>query len=156
MVINNFKDEHAFLSNFYPMRLDINGVTYDSVEHFYQSKKTIDSKDKLLIIEARTASIAKKLGRHIVLRGDWDEIKDSVMMEALKVKFDKPFYGLGRKLCLTYPFELIEGNNWHDNYWGMCYCKKCQGKGQNKLGKMLMEVRKTLVFAGHMMEVRTT
>jgi predicted NAD-dependent protein-ADP-ribosyltransferase YbiA (DUF1768 family) len=35
--------------------------------------------------------------------------------------------------------ELIEGNWWGDVIWGVC-----NGKGENHLGKILMEVRKEL------------
>ena len=34
---------------------------------------------------------------------------------------------------------LEEGNTWHDTYWGVC-----NGKGKNKLGKILMQVREEL------------
>ena len=40
--------------------------------------------------------------------------------------------------------ELIEGNTWHDNYWGVCSCSKCNGRGKNRLGKLLMKVREEL------------
>ena len=29
--------------------------------------------------------------------------------------------------------DIIEGNYWHDVYWGQCTCEKCVGKGKNKL-----------------------
>ena len=36
---------------------------------------------------------------------------------------------------------LIEGNFWHDNFFGSCTCPKCGNKGQNNLGKLLMQIR---------------
>lgn len=52
---------------------------------------------------------------------------------------------------LTYrSAELIEGNTWNDNYWGMCGCTRCRSegtKGLNKLGKILMAERARLQAA---------
>ena len=45
------------------------------------------------------------------------------------------------KLLATGEEELIEGNYWHDTCWGVCNCAKCGDKGENRLGKLLMEVR---------------
>jgi ribA/ribD-fused uncharacterized protein len=79
--------------------------------------------------------------RELLIREDWDQVKDGIMLDLLKIKFSNP--ELQRKLKETGNAELIEGNYWHDNYWGQCYCPKCHNKrGQNKLGKMLMEIRK--------------
>ena len=45
----------------------------------------------------------------------------------------------------TAPAPLLEGNYWHDNYWGDCKCKTCEKtEGQNKLGRILMIVRKEI------------
>jgi predicted NAD-dependent protein-ADP-ribosyltransferase YbiA (DUF1768 family) len=44
---------------------------------------------------------------------------------------------------------MIEGNWWHDNFWGDCYCNNKSGKhpeclkpGLNKLGLLLMNLRR--------------
>jgi predicted NAD-dependent protein-ADP-ribosyltransferase YbiA (DUF1768 family) len=47
-------------------------------------------------------------------------------------------------LLSTGDMELTEGNWWHDNFYGSCSCVKCGGKGQNNLGKILMDVRLNL------------
>ena len=60
----------------------------------------------------------------------------------IKFSFDKD---LKQKLLSTCNSFLVEGNTWHDNYWGNCTCDKCKYKeGQNKLGKILMKFRKEL------------
>jgi predicted NAD-dependent protein-ADP-ribosyltransferase YbiA (DUF1768 family) len=59
------------------------------------------------------------------------------MKQLLKLKFNNP--DLQQKLIATYPEELIEGNYWHDTYWGVC-----EGVGENHLGKLLMEIRNEL------------
>jgi hypothetical protein len=40
---------------------------------------------------------------------------------------------------------LIEGNWWHDNFYGSCTCNKCVNKGENNLGKILMKIREELL-----------
>jgi hypothetical protein len=65
------------------------------------------------------------------------------MEHALRKKFCIP--ELREWLVATYPIPLVEGNYWHDNYWGDCSCNKCQATpGINKLGKMLMDLRERL------------
>jgi len=49
---------------------------------------------------------------------------------------------LKKRLKNTEGYELIEGNFWHDCYWGNCSCEKCKNiEGQNVLGRLLMKVR---------------
>ena len=80
---------------------------------------------------------AKKAGREIICRSDWKEIKDSVMELALRIKFQNKV--LCEKLLNTGNSELVEGNWWGDTYWGVC-----EGKGENRLGKILMKIRDEL------------
>jgi len=66
------------------------------------------------------------------------------MYELLCLKFgDKE---LLEKLIDTYPHELVEGNYWHDTFWGQCNCTKHQGDGENVLGSLLMFVRNTMII----------
>jgi len=45
-------------------------------------------------------------------------------------------------LLATGDTKLLEGNRWHDNFWGNCDCPNCRDKpGLNYLGKILMRVR---------------
>jgi len=84
-----------------------------------------------------TPGQAKKLGKSIELRPDWEEIKIEVMRELLRQKFDiTKHYDLWLELHMTKPDELVEGNWWGDTFWGVC-----KGKGENHLGKLLMEIR---------------
>lgn len=145
MVIDKFDDEYAFLSNFYPSKILYNGHKLwfaPTIEHAFQASKTIDAEEEYDIIMAYTPGQAKKLGRHCHIRQDWEEIKDDVMYKLLKKKFSIP--ELRNKLLATGDVMLIEGNWWHDNYWGSCACKKCNNNGKNKLGELLMQIRKEL------------
>lgn len=83
------------------------------------------------------ASNAKRFGRRVQLRPDWEQVKDNIMYEIIKSKFS--IKHLREMLLATGEAILIEGNTWNDTYWGMC-----RGKGKNMLGKILMRVREEL------------
>jgi len=153
MKIDSFKNEYEFLSNFYPVRIVREGLTYASIEHAYTASKTYNADFKAMIakIPAHQAGRAKRMGSangmkkfRCTLKPNWDLLlKDKTMFELLLLKFAYP--QLQDKLSSTNGHVLEEGNYWHDNYWGNCYCKKCANvKGENKLGQMIMEIRRTL------------
>jgi ribA/ribD-fused uncharacterized protein len=85
------------------------------------------------------AGQSKKLGKRVELRPDWEDVKIDIMRQVLKSKFTQN-PELKAQLIATGDAELIEGNNWNDRFWGVC-----RGKGQNHLGKLLMEVRAELM-----------
>lgn len=136
--ISSFKDEYDFLSNFYLHDVEFDGVIYKSIEHAYCAAKTLDPDERWLIQSATTSGKAKKLGRNITLRDDWDKIKFNIMLDLLRKKF-KPGTELAEKLLDTQNAYLEEGNWWGDVIWGVC-----KGKGLNMLGKLLMQVRDEL------------
>lgn len=140
MIINRFIKPYEFLSNFHPCNIHFEGKTYSSLEHAYQAAKTLDENKRIEIQNAESAAKAKKLGRQLVIRDDWENEKYQVMYSLLKEKFHTD-EELNKLLMDTYPHELVEGNYWHDNYWGSCFCNKCHDKGQNNLGLLLMRVR---------------
>lgn len=142
-VITVFDGDFAFLSNFYPSPITISGETYPTVEHAFQALKTYDVEARRLIAAAPTPGKAKAMGRAVVLRKDWEEIKEDVMAICLKAKFDIP--ELREKLLATEDAYLVEGTLWHDNEWGSCHCEKCINKiGKNKLGNLLMQRREEI------------
>ena len=144
-MIDRFDGEYAFLSNFYPSKItDVNDITYPTVEHYFQAMKTLRIEEREKIAAAPTPGQAKHMGRKVALRSDWEQIKIRVMGIALRQKFSH-YPELKAKLLATGEEELIEGNFWHDNTWGNCYCERCQNiKGKNELGKLLMTIRKEL------------
>jgi len=140
-----FKDEFGFLSNFYISPFNWNGFRWNTVEHAFQASKTKSTYDQERIRTAGTPAIAKRLGREVELRKDWEQIKVSVMTELVWLKFEQNSI-LINMLLDTGSAELIEGNYWHDNYWGDCYCRKCMKyEGKNMLGFILMEIRQALI-----------
>lgn len=137
MKIDAFKDEYSFLSNFHPSPISIEGKSYPTVEHAFQAGKTRDFAEKEKIRCAATPAVAKRLGRKVKLRPDWENVKILVMLECLIEKFKDP--ELAKSLLNTGEAELIEGNTWNDTFWGVC-----RGNGKNNLGKLLMDVRTRL------------
>ena len=87
---------------------------------------------------------AKRKGGKLSLREDWDKIKLEVMEELLRIKFSDPY--LRYLLMVTDGRELVEGNHWHNNFWGRCSCEKCDNKGLNHLGKLLMKLRTDIIL----------
>ena len=136
-MINSFEGKYAFLSNFYEHPITEGGITFPSNEHYFQAMKVLDPIDRVIISKAGTPGRAKRLGRSVQLRSDWEEIKLSVMENALRLKFADP--ELAAMLKATGDEELVEGNWWNDTYWGVC-----NGVGQNHLGKLLMKIRAEL------------
>ena len=141
-MINSFDKEYDFLSNFYHSPIEKDGIKYPTVEHLFQASKTLDIEDHLLIAAAATPGQSKRMGRSIQLRPDWEQIKDEVMYDAVYRKFTQN-PNLKTKLLATGDAQLIEGNTWHDHYWGVC-----NGVGENRLGQTLMEVRERLKKEG--------
>ena len=139
-VIDCFDKEWAFLSNFYESEIEFEGITYPTNEHFFQAMKTLDIDERRSIANCLTPGQAKRMGRRVALRSDWEEVKEEVMFLGLCLKFADS--QLADWLLDTGDAKLIEGTLWHDNEWGDCKCAKCAHiQGKNKLGKLLMRVR---------------
>ncbi len=131
--VEGFNGRHRFLSNFEPVDVVLDGVTYHSVEAAYQAAKTLDGKQRAKFATA-SASDAKRMGRRLKLRADWEEVKLGVMEDLLRQKFSRD--PLRAQLLATGDAELVEVNYWGDVFWGVC-----QGVGENWLGRLLMKVR---------------
>lgn len=141
-MINTFDGSFSFLSNFYESPIYCPAANYmaPTVEHYFQAMKANNKPDMLVVLRAPTPGKAKRLGRQIKLREDWEAIKIDVMRQALKLKFANPV--LKQKLKETGSNHLEEGNTWHDNFWGNCHCDRCKDiKGANHLGRLLMQLR---------------
>lgn len=145
--IISFSKDYRFLSNFFACTVTKDGISYPSVEHYYQAMKSSDVNIHKRVAKMRTASEAKKFGRTIMYddlewRDDWDQIKLKVMTEGLVQKF-KPNTTLAENLKSTAGYLIIEGNSWKDNYWGVDFES---GIGENKLGILLMRIREKLLL----------
>lgn len=135
--IKEFRGYYNFLSNFWPCKIKRQKIIYPSVEHAFQAAKTLSIQKRKIIAQLSTPEAARRAGRKLVLRNNWEDHKESIMYCILIKKFKEP--SLKRKLLATGNASLIEGNNWGDTYWGVC-CSK----GKNRLDKLLMRIRKSL------------
>lgn len=132
--------DYGFLSNFYKAeQIDSDGVVYPTNEHFYQSRKTLNEKERAYVLEDPDPGVAKKRGRAVNCRHDWEEIKRPIMLEGLRQKFPEGSE-LAHRLLNTGSVYLFEYTTWNDQYWGV----NTSLKGENHLGKLLMVRRKEL------------
>lgn len=131
--ITSFHGENRWLSNFWPVKVSFDGITYNSVEHAYQAAKT-DNPTLRAIYMNCTAAAAKRTGRTFLIREDWEQMKLGVMENLLRQKFTHS--PLREKLLATGNCKIVEGNTWGDVFWGVC-----KGKGENNLGKLIMKIR---------------
>lgn len=142
MVINSFRGDYFFLSNFYDCEIEYEGLVYHNSEALFQSFKTTDWEDKKRLSEMDPRS-AKSFGRKVKLVSDWEQIKVRCMYHTLVEKFTQNT-DLAEKLIATGDAVLIEGNNWRDTFWGVY-----EGKGSNHLGLILMFIRQELNEGKH-------
>lgn len=139
--IIEFRGAYRFLSNFYLTPVAYDGHVWATAEHAYQAAKTNDLLIKLMILGEPNPGTVKKIGKQIGkkdFREDWDAVRVPIMLGIVRAKFTQNVT-LRQWLVATGDAELIEGNKWGDVFWGVC-----NGKGENNLGKILMQVRNEL------------
>jgi ribA/ribD-fused uncharacterized protein len=133
--IKFFDGPYRWLSNFWVSPLRFGPLVFPTAEHAYQAAKSLDPDVWKLISEFTSPGHAKRMGRQIKVRDDWEDIKLQVMTEITAEKYDQ-HPDLYEKLLATKGMELIEGNTWGDTFWGVC-----NGQGENHLGRILMAYR---------------
>ena len=134
-MITEFRGKYFFLSNFYSCPITYQGHHYKNAEAaFHAQKDPARAKE----FESLDPSQAKRLGRRVKLRKDWESVKFEIMYKIVTEKFRQNLE-LTKKLLDTSDEILVEGNTWNDTCWGIC-----NGKGKNYLGQILMRVRKEL------------
>lgn len=131
--ITSFSGDYAWLSNFEPCDIILDGVPYLSVENAYQAAKTLDPKERIQF-QGCSPGAAKRKGRSVTLRPGWDDIKLQIMKSLLYQKYRQPYF---RQLLIeTGDRTIIEGNTWGDTFYGVC-----NGVGENRLGQAIMAIR---------------
>lgn len=146
--ILGFDGEYRWLSNFWKAEqvLDIwtgdgeqgDRIVFNSNEQWYMVNKTTVPEEAQAILAAATPGDCKRIGKTVTLRSDWEQVKDQVMLDGLRMKFGQ-HADLRAKLIATGTRYLEETNTWKDTYWGVC-----NGVGRNMLGILLMQVRAEL------------
>ena len=145
MEINEIKfysvnEAYGAFSNFALYPIKINGKVWPTTEHYFQAQKFKGTPYENKIRKAPSPMKAAIMGRSrkFKLRKDWEKVKDSIMYEAVKRKFLQ-YQELKELLLSTENAQIIE-HTVNDNYWG----DGGNGKGKNKLGKILMKIREEL------------
>ena len=141
--IDNFRG--SFLSNFHPVEITWQGITYPSVEHFYQAQKVTGlSNSDAAVVRARQAIAALKTpGEAKVAGRKYPQMSERKRIEVMRYALEQKFAedtDLAQQLMATGEAQLLEKNTWGDVYWGV----NSAGEGENRLGKMLMDIRRDL------------
>lgn len=145
-MVTRFRGEFSFLSNFHPSPIRLGGVVYPTAEHAFQAAKTLDRAERARIAAVASPGEAKRLGRKVTLRPNWDGLRIEVMRAILDQKF-RVHKELGAKLIATGDAPLLEGNTWGDRFWGVTWdAAKKRWVGKNHLGALLMGVRTRLIL----------
>ena len=136
--ITHFRGEYAFLSNFQDCEVYLDGMKFPSVENAYQAAKAPDIENRRKF-QTMSAIEAKNYSKYITnIPIDWNEKRLALMENLVFQKFNNN-ERLKELLLNTGNRQIIEGNYWHDTFWGIC-----NGVGENNLGKIIMKVRDEL------------
>ena len=138
--IDSFRGDYDFLSNFYEAVINYQGIQYLNNESAFQAQKCLDESEKIEF-SCLSAAKAKRKGRQIALRPDWEQVKVPIMEEIVRAKFSQNPQ-LAAKLIATADRKIVEGNTWNDTFWGV---DVATGKGENHLGEILMKIREELI-----------
>lgn len=128
-----FRGKYWFLSNFYPVDVVLDGLTYHTSEAAFQAQKCVNPAVRRQFAELKSAKEAKRLGQQVVLREDWDDIKVAEMRRIIDAKFSNSELAM---MLAAIGGEIVEDNHWNDTFWG-----RCDGIGENWLGRILMDKR---------------
>ena len=134
------KDFYGCFSNFSPHRIELDGQSWPTTEHYFQAQKFVGTEHEDATRYAATPKNAAMMGRDRKrpLRADWEQVKDDVMRKAVRAKFSQ-HEEIRAVLLGTGNAEIIE-NAPGDYYWG----RGTRGTGKNMLGIILVEVREEL------------
>jgi len=136
----NEKPYGAF-SNLYPRPIEFEGRIFPTSEHAYQAGKAQKPAVREWILSAPTPALAAMAAHGLYVWDvvpDWAKIKFDRMRAVLRAKFDQ-HADLKELLMSTGSARLVEAgtvNNAVNRLWG-----EVDGKGENMLGVMLMELR---------------
>ncbi|CBX87935.1 hypothetical protein [Roseovarius Plymouth podovirus 1] len=137
--IMGFQGEYRWLSNFWTAPIVVTGFEYQNTEAAYQAAKTINVAHRMQF-KNMTGGEAKRAGRSVIMRHDWDFVKLEIMELVLRAKF-MAHADLALKLIETGDRDIVELNTWGDTHWGQVKDKEGNLVGENVLGKLLMNIR---------------
>lgn len=114
----SLREQYGCFSNFSRHSVELKGKIWPTSEHYYQAQKFADTEHEEMVRNAVSPREAANMGRdkNRPLRTDWEEIKDSVMKDAVKAKFTQN-KNLKEILISTKEAILVE-HTVNDSYWG--------------------------------------
>ena len=130
-------DEYGFMSNFAPFPFSDGSKIWPTSEHYFQAQKFLvpEIQEKIRQIVSPMDAALEGRNRQNPLRPDWEKVKDEVMLQALRMKFNQ-HPEIAKGLLTTGDAIIIEHTR-NDDYWA----DGGDGSGKNKLGLLLMQVR---------------
>ena len=135
-MIYTFKGEYDFLNNRFGCSFVWDGIRFNNVEAAFQASKCVDKAERNLFSKLSVEKAAMKGGR-ITPSPEWEKHKLETMMSIQIAKFTQN-PSLMKRLIDTENCKIINGNNKQETYWGV---DLYSWKGENNLGKILMEIR---------------
>ena len=138
------KDEAYYeFTNFYQSPVWIDDSEWATTENYFQAQKYIGTPLYDAIQKCQYARDAFRISRSPQgsrwRRKDWEEVKVDIMRVALYAKYTQ-HQRLRDLLLGTGEREIVEHTS-NDSFWG----DGGDGRGQNVLGKLLMELRDQLL-----------
>lgn len=139
---STLKNNYIVFNNSYKSEIQIDGVMYPTVEHYYQCAKFIETAPEYAEKMRNTANpaLVKNMGRtkKVEARADWDEVHLEIMRIALVAKMDQ--HENIRNLLAETGDATLELESPSDPFWGI----GADGNGENYLGKLLADIRTSL------------
>jgi|TARA_R110001583_G_scaffold14890_2_gene61890 ribA/ribD-fused uncharacterized protein len=119
----------------------VKGEIWPHSEGYFQAMKSFGNEEWNHVrsrIKQSDPMMCWSIGQSCRLRPDWENIKDEVMMEALRSKFKDPF--LENLLLSTGGMPIVQLKQCP--YWG----SGKYGNGKNMLGVLLQKLRKEIKY----------
>lgn len=137
----NFREPYEEFTNFYPAILTINGKTYPTSEHYFQSQKFTNNPQIAEQIRISNSprdafNIARQNSQYV--DANWRSNNINVMETALKAKFTQ--HPILRNILINTGNKTLVEHTVIDNFWG----DGGDGSGQNNLGEALMRIRELI------------
>jgi ribA/ribD-fused uncharacterized protein len=134
------RDEYGCFSNFSQHPIRLKGKLWPTSEHYFQAQKFAGTVHEEEVLRAKRPKEAALLGRSRdkPLRRDWESVKDSIMLQAVRAKFTQ--HEELKAILLSTADAIIVERTEKDSYWG----DGGDGSGKNRLGQILMQVREEL------------
>lgn len=141
----------GIFSNFYNCEMTYNGKLFHSSEQLFMYLKALHFEDyeiaDEILYNAFTPKEAKNLGRKVsnFNNEEWENVRESIMMEALRCKFDcNPEL---KKLLLRHKDQIFVEASPYDKIWGVGLTEydsrildEEKWEGLNLLGKCLNKI----------------